>query len=182
MCERGVVKILKFNKMKTKVIIIVSLIFGFLLGIILSGIIFSVSSGEMMVKEIKSPYDFDKTVELLTARINQKAGWRVTSIIDQDKAVTENGGFPIGKYKIIQYCSGSNSAEMLKADNRKKMGVLMPKTFAVYEKLDGQVFVSTMNGAVMGKLFGGDIERIIENVSLDVEGMIQFLNFKFSLF
>jgi len=52
----------------------------------------------------------------------------------------------------------------------------------VYEKADGQVYVSTANGAVMGKLFGGETENLIEKVSLEVEEMLRFMNFKFSLF
>ena len=58
--------------MKTKITIAVSLFFGILIGIIFSGIFISVSSGEMMVKEIKSPYEFDKTVSVLSSRINNK--------------------------------------------------------------------------------------------------------------
>lgn len=71
---------------------------------------------------------------------------------------------------------------MLKADDRKKLGNMMPKSFAVYEKSDGQVFVSTMNGAVIGKLFGGETEKIIERVSLEVENMMRFINLKYTLF
>ncbi len=168
--------------MKTKARTTVHIIFGFIAGIIFSGVVISISSGEMMVKEMKSPYDFNKTVNVISDRINAKEGWHVTDVIDQNKEVTENGGYPIGNYKIIKYCSGSYSAEMLSEDDRKKIGNMMPKTFAVYEKLDGQVFVSTMNGAVMGKIFGGEIERIIEEVSLEVEDMMRFINLKFSLF
>lgn len=168
--------------MKNKVLAIVTLIFGFIAGIIFTGIVVSISSGNMMVKEIKSPYDFDKTVEVMSERINNKPGWQVTEVIDQNKEVTENGGFPIGNYKIIKYCSGKYSARMLAKDDQKKIGNMMPKTFAVYQKSDGQVFVSTMNGAVMGKLFGGEIEKIIEEVSLEVEDMMRFMNLKNSLF
>lgn len=135
-----------------------------------------------MIKELKSPYDFDKTVEVMADRINNKDGWHVTDIIDQNKEVTENGGFPIGDYKIIKYCSGEYSARMLAPDEQKKMGNMMPKTFAVYQKSDGQVFISTMNGAVMGKFFGGEIEEIIEEVSLEVEDMMRFVNLKYTLF
>ncbi|OFY20162.1 MAG: hypothetical protein A2W98_12515 [Bacteroidetes bacterium GWF2_33_38] len=168
--------------MNTKVLVIVMLIFGFLAGIIFSGIVISISSGDMMVNELKSPYDFDKTVSVIVDRINNKAGWHVTEIIDQNKEVIENGGFPIGNYKIIKYCSGAYSARMLKSDERKKIGNMMPKTFAVYEKSDGQVLVSTMNGAIMGKIFGGEVEKIIEEVSLEVEDMMRFINLKYTLF
>jgi uncharacterized protein (DUF302 family) len=168
--------------MKIKIVSITMLIFGFIIGIFFSGIAVSVSSGEMMVKEFVSPYNFDKTVEIMTKRINEKEGWHVTEIIDQNKEVIENGGFDIGNFKIIKYCHGEYSAIMLATDDRKKIGNMMPKSFAVYEKSTGQVFVSTMNGGVMGKLFGGEIEIIIEEVSLEIEDMMRFINLKYTLF
>jgi uncharacterized protein (DUF302 family) len=168
--------------MKTKITVIVSLVFGFFIGLVFSGIVISISSGEMMVKELKSPYDFEKTVEIMTNRINNKEGWKVTEVIDQNKEVVANGGYEIGNFKIIKYCHGKYSSDMLSADNRKKIGNMMPKSFAIYEKSDGQVFISTMNGAVMGKMFGGEIERIIEDVSLEIEDMMRFINLKFTLF
>lgn len=168
--------------MKTKILITVTLFFGIIIGIIFSGIFISVSTGEMILKEIKSPYDFDKTVSVLSTRINAKEGWHVTAIIDQNAEVLAHNGDAIGNFKIVKYCHGAYSSEMLIDDSRKKVGNMMPKSFAVYEKSDGQVFISTMNGAVMGKLFGGEIERIIEEVSLDIEDILRFVNFKFTLF
>ncbi len=168
--------------MKTKIFATVTLIFGFIAGIIFSGIVISISSGEMMIKELKSPYDFDKTVETMVNNINNMQGWHVTEVIDQNKESIENGGTPIGNFKIIKYCSGHYSSMMLKADDRKKMGNMMPKAFAVYEKSTGEVYISTMNGAIMGKLFGGETETIIEKVSLEVEDMMRFINLKFTLF
>ncbi len=160
----------------------VILLFGILIGVIFSGVVISISSGNMMIKELRSPYDFDKTVSVMENRINAKDGWHVTGIIDQNKETKENGGFEIGNFKIIKYCSGKYSAQMLKDDDRKKMGNMMPKSFAVYEKSDGQVYISTMNGGIMGKLFGGEIEEIIEKVSLEVEDMMRFINLKYTIF
>jgi len=168
--------------MKTKITVIVSLIFGFIIGVIFTAVTINVSAKEMLVKEFKSPYDFDKTVQVMTDRINNKKGWHVTNVIDQNKAVSENGGFPIGNFKIIKYCHGGFSADMLQADDRKKIGAMMPKSFAVYQKSDGQVYVSTMNGAVIGKLFGGVEEKIIEESSLEIEDIMRFINLKFTLF
>ncbi len=168
--------------MKTKIAIIVSLIFGILIGVIFTAITINISAKPMLVKEFKSPYDFEKTVSVITDRINNKKGWHVTNVIDQNKAVSENGGFPIGNFKIIKYCHGAYSAEMLKTDDRKKIGVMMPKSFAVYQKSDGQVYVSTMNGAVIGKLFGGVEEKIIEESSLEIEDIMRFINLKFTLY
>ena len=74
--------------MKTKARTIVHIIFGFIAGIIFSGVVISISSGEMMVKEMRSPYDFEKTVSVMSDRINAKEGWHVTEVIDQNKEVT----------------------------------------------------------------------------------------------
>lgn len=164
------------------VIVIVSIIFGFILGILFAGITLSISSSEMMVKELKSPYDFEKTVSVMAKRINAKAGWHVTTIIDQNNEIVQNGGSDIGNFKIIKYCHGAYSTRMLQDDKRKKIGNMMPKSFAVYEKSDGQVYVSTMNGAVLGKVFGGEIEAIMEEVALEVEDMMRFINLKYTLF
>jgi uncharacterized protein (DUF302 family) len=168
--------------MKTKITVIVSLIFGFLIGVLFTAVTINISAKPMLVKEFKSPYNFEKTVQVMTDRINNKEGWHVTNVIDQNKAVSENGGFPIGNFKIIKYCHGGFSAEMLKADDRKKIGAMMPKSFAVYQKSDGQVYVSTVNGAIIGKLFGGEEERIIDESSLEIEDIMRFINLKFTLY
>lgn len=168
--------------MKTKLIAIAFAVFGLLAGIVFTGITINLSAGKMMIKEMKSPYDFEKTVETIVNRVNSAPGWHVVTVIDQNKEVQAHGGKAIGKYNIIQYCSGKYSSEMLSADNRKIIGAMLPKNLAVYEKSDGQVYVATSNGAVMGKLFGGETESIIERVSLEVEGILSFMNFKFSLF
>ena len=168
--------------MKNKVNLIVFLLFGILLGIIFSGVVASLSVGNMMIKEMKSPYDYEKTVQTITSRVNNQPGWHVVTVYDQNAEVIKYGGTSIGKFSIIKYCSGVDASNMLIADDRKKIGAMMPKAFAVYEKSDGQVYVATSNGAVMGKLFGGETETLIEAESLDVEEMLRFMNFKFSIF
>jgi hypothetical protein len=39
-----------------------------------------------------------------------------------------------------------------------------------------------MNGAVIGKLFGGVEEKVIEESSLEIEDIMRFVNLKFTLF
>lgn len=168
--------------MKTKLIAIVFGVFGVLAGIIFTGIAVNYSAGRMLIKEMKSPYDFEKTVETIVERINAKDGWHVVTVIDQNKEVQAHGGKAIGKFNIIQYCNGKFSSEMLSTDDRKIIGAMLPKNLAVYEKSDGQVYVATSNGVIIGKFFGSETESIIEKVSLEVEDILRFMNFKFSIF
>ena len=168
--------------MEKKILVIVSVLGGLVFGVFFTGLALNISSERMMLMEIKSPYEFDKTVEVISNRINNKDGWKVTNIIDQDKAVVDGGAPSIGKYVIIKYCSPKFSSEMLQGDNTKKIGVMMPKSFAVYVKSNGQVYISTANGGIMGKMFGSDAARVLEKVSLDVESMMSFVNLKFNTF
>lgn len=168
--------------MQTKLKAFGFIIIGFLFGVIITAVAINLSTGNMMVKEIKSPYDFEKTVNILTERINSQTGWHVVAVIDQNEAIVTSGGKAIGNFKIIQYCNGKYSSQMLSDDSRKKLGTSMPKSFAVYEKSNGQVYISTANGMIMGKLYGGETEEIIEKVSLEVENILRFVNFKFSIF
>jgi uncharacterized protein (DUF302 family) len=168
--------------MKIKLTAIVFALFGALAGIIFTAVTLNLSVGRMMIKEMKSPYDYEKTIETIVNRVNSMDEWHIVTVYDMNKEVIENGGKPIGKYSIIKYCSGKYASEMLEADDRKPIGAMMPKAFAVYEKSDGQVYLATSNGAVMGKLFGGETETLIEKVSLEVEDMLRFMNFKFTIF
>lgn len=168
--------------MKTKIIATACLALGFLAGIIFTGAALSISARYMMLTEMKSPYGYQKTVETIVDHINRQPGWHLVDVTDENKEVIEHGGKPIGRFTIIKYCNGSYASQMLGADDRKQIGAMLPKSFAVYEKSNGQVYVATANGAVMGKLFGGEAERIIEKVNLEVEDMMRFMNFKFSVF
>ncbi|MCK5782658.1 MAG: DUF302 domain-containing protein [Flavobacteriales bacterium] len=168
--------------MEKKILVIVSVLGGLVFGAFFTGLVFNISSEKMMLMEIKSPYEFDKTVEVISNRINNKDGWIVTNVVDQNKSVIDGGAAPIGKFKIIKYCSAEFSSDMLIDDSRKKIGVMMPKSFAVYEKSNGQVYISTANGGIMGKLFGSEASEILEKVSLDVEEIMSFVNLKFNTF
>jgi len=165
-----------------KITAFVLLVSGILIGAVLTGLLVNFSASRMMIKEIISPYGYDKTSETLISRINSKPGWHVVSVIDQDKEVLKYGGEKIGKVRIIQYCSGKWSSKVLADDNRMKIAIFMPKTFAVYEKTDGRTFIALSNGAVIGKIFDAKTADILEKVSLEVEDILQFANFKFSLF
>ncbi|HDQ26108.1 MAG TPA: DUF302 domain-containing protein [bacterium] len=164
------------------VTVVVVYIFGLITGILATGFLINISAETVLLKEMASPYDFEKTVEVLAKRINSTKNWHVTAVIDQAAEVKGHGEGDIGKLKIVQYCSGKYAYEVLADDNRKKISVMMPKTFSVYEKNDGRVYIAVMNGSFVGKIFKGETYEILEKVSLEVEALLNFINFKFSLF
>jgi uncharacterized protein (DUF302 family) len=169
--------------MSNKLGILIGIILGAVLSLFVTGIAFKVAAPTMFFKEITSTYDFDKTVEVITSRINKQEGWHVTGIIDQQKEVLENGGSDVGKVKIIKFCNGKLSGEMLSKDESKYMAAKMPLSIAVYENEDGRVVIGLMNGYVMARLFSGTREALVmEKVVKDMEEILGFLHFRYSMF
>ena len=164
-----------------------SVIVGIVLGIVISAFVFGialkVAAPTMFFKEVKSTYEFDKTVDIIKNKINAKDGWHVTTIIDQQQEILENGGIDVGKVKIIKFCNGKLSGEMLSSDSSKFMATKMPLSISVYEKSDGRVIIGLNNGYVMARLFAGTREgEIMEKVVKDIEDILSFLHFRFTIF
>lgn len=155
---------------------------AFILGSAFTAAALNLAAPKMLIKEVASPYDFEKTVRVIEDRLNAKEGWHVITTYDQNAEVIAHGGAPIGKMAIIKYCSGKYASRMLAADDRKKLSTMLPKTVSVYEDSRGKVLIAMNNGAVMGKLFGGETEAIIEEVSREIEAVMGFMHFKFALY
>ena len=169
--------------MNAKLGVVVGLVLGAVLSLFIIGFAFKTAAPTMFFKEIKSSYDFEKTIELIKNRINKQKGWHVTDVIDQQKEITQNGGVDVGKVKIIKFCNAKLSGEMLSDDNTKFMSVKMPLSISVYEKSDGEVIIGLMNGYIMARLFSGTTEGdIMEKVVKDIENIMGFLHFRFSIF
>ncbi len=166
-----------------KLALAAGLALGLVTGVFVSGIALNISGDHLVLKEMRSPYnDFNKTVETITNRINQADGWHVMSVLDYNEIVQEEGQPSIGKIKLIKFCSAKYAAQMLSMDEFKKLGAMLPKTIAVYEKNDGHIYVAMGNGLIMGKMFDGEAAVIIEKVSYEIEDIMRFMNFKFTLF
>ena len=169
--------------MNSKLAVLVGIVLGVVFSLVITGITFKVAAPTMFFKEVKSTYSFEKTVDLITSRINKKDGWHVTNIIDQQKEVLENGGQDVGKVKIIKFCNGELSGEMLSADESKFMATKMPLSISVYEKSDGRVIIGLSNGYVMSRLFAGTREgEIMQKVVKDMEDILSFMHFRFTIF
>ena len=169
--------------MSNKKGIMIGLILGLVLSLFVVGLAFKVAAPTMFFKEVSVPYDFDKTVRIIQKRINKQEGWHVTTVIDQQKEVLDDGGEDVGKVKIIKFCNGKLSGVMLGDDGSKFMAAKMPLSIAIYEKSDGRVTIGLMNGYIMARLFSGTREgEIMEEVVKDIEEILSFLHFRFTIF
>lgn len=161
----------------------VGVIIGLVFGGIFAGMVFKFAAPNVLFKEVRVNYSFDKTVDLIVKRLNAQEGWHVTNVIDQQKEIIDHGGVDVGKVKIIKFCNGKLSGEMLSDDARKFMSVKMPLSIAVYEKTDGRVIINLANGYVMARLFKGRPEgEIMQRVVKDMEEVLGFIHYRFTIF
>lgn len=149
--------------------LILVLLAGLLLGIGLVGLLAWQLLPKLMIVTHRSPLGFDETVQAVQRGITAR-GWSSPGTIDLRASMAKHGaGFP-HEVKVVQLCNAHYAADVLSSD--RWVASLMPCTIAIYEGDDGAVYVSKMNTGLMGRLFGGNIARVMgQRVAAD-EGHI----------
>lgn len=126
-----------------------------------------------MIVESISKYDFNSTVEKITGLI-QAAGWKMPAAHDLQNTI-RNFGKEILPIKVIETCHPKHSSRLLELDNERIVSTFMPCRISVYEKSDGNTYISMLNGALLAKSFGGIIEEVMTAANLEMEEMIKQL-------
>jgi uncharacterized protein (DUF302 family) len=111
-----------------------------------------------MIEVHKSPLGFEETVARLESAI-RKAGWMLPDSRRLNESLEKKEVFFTRQVHLIKLCEPHHAVQVL-ADNRH-LACLMPCTFAVYEGDDDGVYVSKMNTRLMGKIFGGTVDRVM---------------------
>ena len=138
----------------------INIIFGFILGVIVTGVLVWKIMPGMMITEQISPFNLDETIEKITA--NAKAeSWVISSIQPLHKSVKKHGGGDLLPVVLINLCQADHAYSILKEDKNKLISVMMPCTISVYQKTDGQVYIATMNAGLLGTMFGGIVAEVM---------------------
>ncbi len=148
-------------------------IVGFILGIVITGILAKMYGVKMMIKEIKSPYDFDKTVNEIIKRAKE-LGWNVPAIHDFGGKIRE-AGMDVGKVKVIEICKPEYGAQMLKNDEEKLVSAFLPCGMGVYEKKDGSVYVAKRNVELFALMFGKNVGKALKEAAKEENRITAFL-------
>jgi uncharacterized protein (DUF302 family) len=131
-----------------------------------AGIVLTVAFGlnampNMMIKEVSSPLGFDETLAQIEA--NAKGlGWKVPKkwTVDFQKNMLKVVKVDIGPNKVLKMCEPQAAADILIHDELKRLSTMMPCTIAVYVKSDGKTYISVMNMALLGLLYGDVVKDI----------------------
>ena len=151
---------------------IISFIFGLVVGSVLVGIIVWLSMPSMMIVVHQSRYDsIDETCNRLKAAIEAN-GWENPAIRNMNKAMAKHGVQMDKQVKIVELCNAKYAKDILMTN--PEVSTLMPCAWGVYKGKDGKIYISGMNMGLMGKMFGGNIAKVMGGaVSKDEEQMLK---------
>lgn len=144
---------------------------GLIIGMILIGIIVWLLMPRMMLVVHESRYNnVEETCEKLKSAIEANS-WRCPAIRNMNAAMGEQGVELERQVRIVELCKAQYAKDLLTTN--PEVSTLLPCAWGVYEK-EGKVFISRMNMGLMGKVFGGNIAKVIGTLaSKDEEQMLK---------
>lgn len=143
---------------------------AFLMGIMLTVIGLLAAMPSMMLITHESALGYEETVSQLTERVRQQ-GWVVSDTIDMNRSLAKHGVDFQPRVTLIKICHPQYAQSILKTD--RDVSVMMPCSFSIWESDNGKVYISGMNTGLMGKMFGGNVARVMgEQVSRDEKQML----------
>lgn len=143
---------------------------GILIGGLLCGILVVVQMPKMMLLTHESTMGLEETVEAIEKAIGNQ-GWSSPGTMNLNKAMAKHDVEFAPQVRIISLCKATYAKDVLTTD--RYVSSLMPCRISVWEDDDGKVYVSKMNTGLMGKLFGGNIAKVMgEAVGRDEQAIL----------
>lgn len=134
-------------------------IYGAVFGIAVGLVSMALVMPKLMLKEQVSPLGYEETIAMIQKKVTE-GGWKVSALMRLDKTLAKHGKevLPVASFKI---CQPDHAEEILLDDNARFLAVMMPCSIGVYEKADGKTYISSMNAALMGRMFGGTAQSVM---------------------
>lgn len=150
----------------------IKLILGFVLGILFTAVVIYSSAADFMITEYKCNSNFNSADSALKVNIIKQKDWGIKKVYNYDKTLKQVGKEDVKRMKIYSVCNPYYSADILDVDEFKEVSAIMPLRIAVYEKHDGEVYISLMNISLMRKLFSPFVSDIMAKAVKDIDNII----------
>lgn len=128
---------------------------------------------EEMFFESKSRFGFSETLQKLFDLIPE-SGWKEISVLDL-QAIMKKNGKEILPVKVVELCKPDYAYRLLSDDTQSIYSNMLPCRISVYEKSDGNCYISRLNAAMMAAQLGGVTEEVMTAAYHDAEEMISKL-------
>jgi uncharacterized protein (DUF302 family) len=136
------------------------LIVVFCLGFAVAALLLIFAMPKLMFVTRKSRFSFADTIEKLEeAIVDNRWGHRGTWLIHNDLRQKNIDFKP--RIANVDLCKAPYAADILREEKNRFLSSLMPCSFSVWEDNKGQVYISSMNTGLMGRIFGGLVAKIM---------------------
>ena len=126
----------------------------------------------MMLVVHESPLGYAETVTALNAAIDARPDWKAPETYDFQRNIDDAGHGPIEPVGSVALCNPLYASRILSDDDDKRVTAFMPLGIGVYEDGDGEVYVSELNVALLGMMFGGTIAEVMADAGNDISEVI----------
>jgi uncharacterized protein (DUF302 family) len=147
--------------------IVIGALVGFVVGVLLTGIVLWTMAPSIMMIESQSNLGFDETVQAIQDNAAGQS-WVIPNVMRLDKSLAKEG-YDVRPVAVIELCKPELAATILAEDDARLVSSLMPCRVAVYEKSNGDVILSRMNTALMSKMFGGLVAEMMSEATAQTE-------------
>lgn len=124
-----------------------------------------------MILENKSNKSFDETVEWIDKTVTDN-NWKVLTIHNLQDSMDKNG-YEVLPVKVFAICQPHHAVKILGKDDERIVSSMMPCRISVYEKSDGNTYLSRMDTAMMSANFEGAVKEVMVSTSQEIEEMIK---------
>jgi uncharacterized protein (DUF302 family) len=143
-----------------------------LVGMVIMGAAVWILMPSMMLVVHKSPLGYAETVTALNAAIDSKPDWMALQTYDYQRNIGDAGHGQIDRVGSVALCNPSYASRILSDDDNRYVTAFMPLGIGVYEDEDGSVYISELNVALLGMMFGGTIAEVMADAGNDVSEVI----------
>ena len=123
-----------------------------------------------MIIEKVSPWDFEKTVQLLTSEAERR-DWKIPAIHDLQQSLAKSGKV-VSPVKVLEVCKPEFSGKMLEKNDERIVSVMMPCRISIYLKEDGKTYVAMINGAALALQMPLPVRDIMTSASDEVNEIV----------
>ncbi|MBN2349701.1 MAG: DUF302 domain-containing protein [Bacteroidales bacterium] len=148
-----------------------SFFIGIVTGIILILVLFYIFLPGFLIKENQAKYSFEETAAKFE-EIVVSNNWKIPIIHDLQATMLKFGK-EVQKVKIYEICQPDQAYKILTEDDERIVSSLMPCRIAIYEKSDGNVYISRLNSGFVSKAFGGVVADVMSQVTEENESMLK---------
>lgn len=128
---------------------------------------------ENMFIESKSRYNFEETVSILTAAI-ERSDWRMIHVHNLQQLM-HNNGRDVLPVKVMEVCAPSFAYKLLSSDDERMYSNMMPCRISIYNKENGNTYVSRMDIERLASTLGGVVQEVMQEAFKGAEGFIKLV-------